>query len=314
MSDSRSSFHHNLFSINKDEAMGLKIFQVDAFTDMAFAGNPAGVMPEAKGLSRDERQKIANEMNLAETAFVEQLSDDQFDVKFFTPMEEVDLCGHATIATFFVLASQRYIRPLEDGIKKVVQHTRIGTLPVYITYENSEPTMIFMEQAAPQRFGGVKDLEKLLTALSLKKEDVGIDGFEIEPEIVSTGLRDILIPVGSEAILDRLAVNKAAFIEVSKENEVIGAHLYTILDFENPRVKVRNIAPAVGIDEEAATGTSNGALIYLLSDEKMIAGNKMLVEQGESLGRPSQILCEIQNDKILVGGIARIAIEGILHL
>lgn len=294
--------------------MGLKIYQVDAFTSEPFAGNPAGVVPEAKCLSREIRQKIANEMNLAETAFIEQITDDYFDVKFFTPMEEVDLCGHATIASFFTLASQQYIRPIESGVKKVVQRTRIGELPVYISYENSEPTMVYMEQAAPQRFGGVKDLDKLLASLSLRKEDIGIDGFEIGPEIVSTGLRDILIPVKSEAILDQLKMNKDLFIEVSKENEVIGAHLYTIKDLKNQQIKARNIAPAVGIDEEAATGTSNGALIYLLSDEKIIAGNKIVVHQGESLGRDSSIYCEIKDGKILVGGTAKISIEGVLTI
>lgn len=294
--------------------MGLKIYQVDAFTSEPFAGNPAGVVPEAKSLSREIRQKIANEMNLAETAFIEQITDNYFDVKFFTPMEEVDLCGHATIASFFTLASQQYIRPIESGVKKVIQRTRIGELPVYISYENSKPTMVYMEQAVPQRFGGVKDLDKLLASLSLRKEEIGIDGFDIGPEIVSTGLRDILIPIKSEVILDKLKVNKDAFIEVSKENEVIGAHLYTIKDLKNQLIKARNIAPAVGVDEEAATGTSNGALIYLLSDEKIIAGNKILVHQGESLGRDSSIYCEVKDGKILVGGTARVSIEGVLAI
>lgn len=292
--------------------MRRKVFQVDAFSNQPFAGNPAGVVPEAKGLSKVDRQKIANEMNLAETAFIEQIEDHYFDVKFFTPTEEVDLCGHATIASFYVLASKGYIKPLENGVKKVVQRTRIGELPVYITYENSLPSMIYMEQGSPQRFGGVQDLDRLLSALSLQQEDIGMEGFEIGPEIVSTGLRDILIPVKSEAILDRVKMNKEALITVSQENNVIGAHVYTIKDLGNNTVKARNFAPAVGVDEEPATGTSNGALIYLLTDEKMIAGNKIQVHQGEALGRASVIYCEVKDQKILVGGTARISLEGIL--
>ena len=98
-------------------------------------------------------------MNLAETAFIEQLDDHYFDVKFFTPIEEVDLCGHATIASFYILASKAYIKPLEKGVKKVIQRTKIGELSVYISYENSLPSMVYMEQAKPQRFGNVINLE-----------------------------------------------------------------------------------------------------------------------------------------------------------
>ncbi|HIW05960.1 MAG TPA: PhzF family phenazine biosynthesis protein [Candidatus Ignatzschineria merdigallinarum] len=294
--------------------MGLKVFQVDAFTDQPFAGNPAGVVPEAGGLSRIERQKIANEMNLAETAFIEQLDDHYFDVKFFTPIEEVDLCGHATIASFYILASKGYIKPLEKGVKKVIQRTKIGELSVYITYENSLPSMVYMEQAAPQRFGNVINLEQLLDAFSLQKEEIGINGHEIGPEIVSTGLRDILIPVKSEAILDRLKMNKDALMAVSKENKVIGAHIYTVKEHTHNVIKARNFAPIVGVDEEPATGTSNGALIYLLADEQIITDNKILVHQGESLGRESLIYCEIKDQAILVGGTAKISLEGILSI
>lgn len=292
--------------------MGLTIFQVDAFSNKPFAGNPAGVVPKAEGLSSADRQKIASEMSLAETAFISQIDAQTFDVKFFTPTEEVDLCGHATIASFFTLASKRYIPPIDEGVKKVVQRTNIGDLPVYITYKKGIPEMVYMVQGAPKRYGGVKDLDKLLASLALKREDIGIEGFEMGPEIVSTGLRDILIPVKSEAILNRMKMDKTAFIEVSKENEVIGAHIYTIKDWEYPLIKARNVAPAVGIDEESATGTSNGALMFLLSDEKIIKGHKMLVRQGEILGRDSDIYCEMKDHQIFVGGTARIVIEGIL--
>lgn len=84
----------------------VSIYQVDAFTGKPFAGNPAGVVPEAEGLVGEELQLIAREMNLSETAFVTRSQDAgaDFDVRFFTPVTEVDLCGHATIATFHLLA------------------------------------------------------------------------------------------------------------------------------------------------------------------------------------------------------------------
>ena len=87
------------------------IYQVDAFSDVPFGGNPAGVVPNAIGLNHIQMLKIAREMNLSETAFIFPLKDDvaDYEVRFFTPTQEVDLCGHATIASFFALASKGII-------------------------------------------------------------------------------------------------------------------------------------------------------------------------------------------------------------
>ncbi len=101
--------------------MQINIFQVDAFTDKSFRGNPAGVVPDARLLTAEQMQKIANEMNLSETAFVIPVNDELFQVRFFTPICEVDLCGHATIATFFLLAKKGYIKSIQNGIKTVYQ-------------------------------------------------------------------------------------------------------------------------------------------------------------------------------------------------
>ena len=133
--------------------MEINIFQVDAFSSKPFGGNPAGVVPDAKWLKESDMQKIANEMNLSETAFVIQRDDNLFKIKFYTPLCEIDLCGHATIATFYTLAEQGYIKPIESGIKKVFMETNIGRLPVEIEFFNNLPEHIVMEQGEPKTIG-----------------------------------------------------------------------------------------------------------------------------------------------------------------
>ena len=126
--------------------MEINIFQVDAFSSKSFGGNPAGVVPNAKWLNTTDMQKIAKEMNLSETAFVQQLDDNLFKVRFFTPICEVDLCGHATIATFYTMAKKGYIKAIEDGIKRAKLETNTGTFPIDINYKNGEPIYILIDR------------------------------------------------------------------------------------------------------------------------------------------------------------------------
>ena len=114
--------------------MEIKIKQVDAFTDIPFGGNPAGVVTDAAGLSDELKQKIAREMNLSETAFVSPSKVADFKVQFFTPRFEVDLCGHATIGTFSALYEEGKL-PADKSI--FYQETKAGVLPVELTSINN---------------------------------------------------------------------------------------------------------------------------------------------------------------------------------
>lgn len=295
--------------------MWIDIFQVDAFSREVFGGNPAGVVPNSKGLSEKDMQLIAREMNVSETAFVEEIEEDYYNVRFFTPREEVDLCGHATIGTFFIFADREYIKPIENGVKKIFQNTGAGKLPVYISYKDGKVEKVSMEQASPKKFGGVTSLDNLAEALGLKPDEIGMEDSDLEAEIVSTGLKDILLPVKSKRILDKIQVDNPYLSKISLENDVVGVHAYYMPDIDGDQVYTRNFAPRVGIDEESATGTSNGALIYLLKEKGILKGNSLTVYQGESMERPSQIECEITDDSVvMVGGQARIVVEGKLTL
>lgn len=294
--------------------MEIHIYQVDAFTDKAFGGNPAGVVPDAKGLTDMDMQNIAKEMNLSETAFIIPIDSDNYKVRFFTPVSEVDLCGHATIAAFYTLAAKGYISPIENGIKKVYQNTRVGKLAVEIFFHNGKIEKVLMEQAMPQELNKIKDIDPLLECLNIQAEDIGIEGKFIYPKIISTGLPDIILPLKDKEVLNNLNVDFKKLYLLSKKLGVTGIHVFYLPNKNSGKVFTRNFAPLVGINEEAATGTSNGALIYFLKKEGYLDNNKIISFQGESLNRPSKIYCEIEKTRkgymVKVGGQAKIVLDG----
>lgn len=298
--------------------MEIKIYQVDAFTDKVFGGNPAGIVIDTENLTKDMMQNIAKEMNLSETAFASRLDKDMFKVRFFTPVSEVDLCGHATIAMFHTLAKLKIIEPIANGLKTVYQETRLGRLPVEIVFKNGEVDKIFMEQAEPKDMAGIQDLEELLKAMGLNMEDMGVLDTTIFPRIISTGLPDIMLPVKTKQVLDGLNVDLNKLSIISERLGAIGVHVFYLPKLDSTHVYTRNFAPLVGIPEEAATGTSNGALVYFLKNNNLIKGNSIISYQGEAMKRPSTIYCEIHetNEKeiIKVGGQAIITIIGKIFL
>ncbi len=101
--------------------MEVNIYQVDVFTNQAFGGNPAGIVPDARGLDPVDMQNIAREMNLSETVFIIPTDEDNYQVRFFTPVSEVDLCGHGTVGgAFYTLAYMGYITGPYNGTKKSI--------------------------------------------------------------------------------------------------------------------------------------------------------------------------------------------------
>ena len=295
--------------------MQINIYQVDAFSETSFGGNPAGVVISGDILSEELMKNISKEMNLSETAFVTEMDGDLFAIKFFTPTCEVDLCGHATIATFHTLATMGYIDNVENGIKRVYQNTNAGKLSVDIIYKNNKVDYVLMEQANPQKIEKYSYVEKLSLAMGISKAEIGVLDLDIDPEIISTGLTDIILPLRSKSILDNLKVDMNLLSQLSEELGVIGVHAFYLPELNSKEVYTRNFAPFVGIPEEAATGTSNGALIYFLKKNKLISSDKIISNQGESMNRPSKIYCEIDETNVVrVGGKSKIVINGIMDL
>jgi PhzF family phenazine biosynthesis protein len=279
-------------------------YVIDAFTETKFGGNPAGVVIH-ENLEEKFMQKFAAEVRFSETAFIKKLDKNNFEIRFFTPTNEVDLCGHAAVASFKALLDSKSI---EDN-NKYFMKTLAGTLPVYVN--NS---FIMMEQAEPRLGKTFEDYEALAHIFKISKEDIGDVNYKLIPQAASTGLWDIMLPLKSREALYALAPDFRSLAEYSRINEVGGVHAFT-LDTEEGVALCRNFCPLFGIDEEAATGTSNGALTYYLFKNGVLKAfdQEYTFLQGHSMGRPSNITTKLinkENPRIMVGGKAVILTKG----
>jgi len=234
-------------------------------------------------------------------------------LSFFTPTTEVDLCGHATIATFYTLATLGLIKGNNDTIK-LKQKTLAGILEVELVFKEGKIEAVLMTQAVPKFLFTVEDLEPLCKVLNINKEVVGLMGYKIKPMAVSTGLSDIMLPIRSLEALKSINPDFKALADYSNCFNLIGVHAFSLeTEKADSTVSTRNFGPAAGIDEESATGTSNGALAAYLVKNGVISlteATKILCEQGYYMDNPSEIVAKVEGNLdnliIKVGGSATI--------
>lgn len=302
-----------------------RFLQADVFTEVVFGGNPVAVFPEAEGLSDDEMQKIAREMNLSETTFVVQPTDSGADVRvrFFTPSSELPFAGHPTIGTHIVLAHLgRY--QVSGPVTRVWQQVGIGTLPVdLITDGNGVTNRAVMTQGEARHGAVYNDKDKIAKALGLEPEDIHS---ELPVQVFSTGLPGLVVPVSSLEAIQRIALNIELFNRICRATSVTGAEVFTLETLDKAHhAHVRNFDPLVGIYEDPATGSMGGALgAYLLANnvfeyETVSSTTHMVLEQGYEINRPSLIEVEVDIvdgaiHQVRVGGQVVILIEGELTI
>jgi PhzF family phenazine biosynthesis protein len=258
-------------------------------------------------------RKTAAELWYSETAFLKELGDKQYHIRYFTPAAEVDLCGHATVATFYTLFASGRI-----GAGDVCEFkTLAGDLQALVTESG-----VLMDMGEAKTFGLIDEpakMEDLCKIMGAKSCAIPWKGQVLVPEMVSTGLTDIMMPVADMEALQRLAPDMKALSDLSAAYDVTGVHAFT-LDTPDGHVHCRNFAPLYDIDEEAATGTSNGALTYYLYKRGLVQpGADNLFVQGEAMDRPSKIssrltLREDGTVRIRVGGAAAILAEGEIRI
>lgn len=280
----------------------MKYFIVDAFTTRPFGGNPAGVVlvDDAQFPADQVMQQIAAEFRYSETAFVRRDGEADFTVRYFTPCGEVDLCGHATIATFGVLFKNGII----DSGKMCVNHTLAGDLKVQVG------DMVMMQMASPQVISSIDDIDRLHRIMG-----VNCSKNKLPVQIISTGLPDIIMPVNSIDELNALNPDMDALSQFSEEFSVVGVHAFALSE-NGFTAHVRNFAPLYGIPEESATGTANAALTHFLHHNGIIScPAECSFLQGEAMQRPSIVATSLKSDgTIWVGGNSKIIAAGSLFL
>lgn len=290
-------------------------YLVSAFSDRAFMGNSTGVVIDDDGrLSDIEMENIAKDINQSVIVFVRELDRDRYLTRFYTPEGEINLCGHATVATFYALAENEYIKSEEEGIKKIIQHTKIGKIPVELEYKNGKIQNIYMnlDIKLEEKF---EDEDIILKTLGLKREDIGLEiADELSMEKISTGTCDIIVPVKNEDALSSIKLNKDAAMEISKKENIISIHAFTTKD--GKEIKQRTFSPIIGEDEEFGSGTSTAATMYYLSSNKVTENHSITAVQGDYIGRVSRVFTSLtdREKRVRVGGRAYVFMNGVLYI
>lgn len=297
-----------------------RIYQVDAFTKDVFRGNPAGVVPNADGLSEAQMQAIARELNNPETAFILSPTSDDHEVwiRFFTPTTEVPSCGHATIAAHYVRAVENHLPSCT-----VVQKIGIGILPVEIVAEDGGDCRVVMTQGTPEfeeLFSG-RQRDDIITALGLTETDLDE---RCPVQVVSTGHSKVLVGIRSRATLNALRPNLSRLTEISGQIGCNGYFVFTLGSATDDILTYgRMFAPAIGIPEDPVTGNANGPLGAYLARHRLVAveGDRLSFKgrQGEAIGRPGTVEVTVELEvglpkTVRVAGQAVIAFTGQLQL
>jgi len=299
-------------------------FQIDVFTDRPLTGNALAVFPDAMGLAPSEMQALAREMNLSETTFVFPSDCATRLVRFFTPAAEIPLAGHPTIGTWWILAELGLLEPLGGSTTEVTQETGCGVLPVEIRMVSGKLETVVMTQALPEFGPEVDDVAGLARVLG---GDESLIPPGLLPQVVSTALPQLMIPVRSLDALSRLPSGGqggelAAFLRAFGTD---CAMCYT-RETTSPEATVhcRMFAPGLGVPEDPATGSAAGALGCYLVRHGVLGTEggtaTLTVEQGIEIGRPSRIEVEVESDaggsitRVRVGGRGVTVIEGEVRL
>jgi trans-2,3-dihydro-3-hydroxyanthranilate isomerase len=301
----------------------LKFYQADVFSTQPFGGNPVAVFPEAQGLTDDQLQQIAREMNLSETVFVFPPTDPAAIVRLriFTPTQEIPFAGHPVVGTFYVLAQLGMVATPEP-VTRVVQECNIGLFPVELHVRDGHVFRVVMTQPEPQFLGtveGTEDLYKVASALGLSKHVISDTKWPIE--VVSTGLPVMIVPVRTLTAVRSIRPDASAITELCGRFGANGLMTFTTVTVEpSATVHARMFAPAIGILEDPATGSASGALgAYLVQNGVVDVGpmTELIVEQGYEMERPSNILVRVESDddaiqSVKVGGQVVMVVEGTL--
>ncbi len=258
----------------------MRFFQVDAFARSVFQGNPAGVCPLESWPGDGALQSIAAENNLSETAFFVERGPGEYELRWFTPAVEVDLCGHATLASAYVI-----FRFLDPDLARVTFHTRSGPLTVERTGE-----LLVMD--FPSR-----PAEPVETPADL------VRGLGVRPVEVLRS-RDYLAVLGSEEEVARLAPDMKALARLECVG-IIATAPGTACDFVS-----RFFAPRVGVPEDPVTGSAHCTLAPYWAAR---LGRRRLRARQIS-PRGGELECELRGDRVRIGGTAALYLEGTLHV
>ena len=260
--------------------MGQEIFQVDAFTNKPFAGNPAAVCVLPRSRDDGWMQNIAKEMNLSETAFLLRQDDGSYNLRWFTPATEVPLCGHATLASAHVLWEQGYLQPEETA--------RFHTLSGLLTAKRIGE---WIELDFPMQVPAASEIPAdLMKALGTK------------PKYVGETNRNYLVELDSEEIVSNLQPDFSLLKTLPVQGVIVTSQgTNSEYDFVS-----RYFAPNVGIDEDPVTGSAHTTLVPYWAEK---LGKTQFVARQLSK-RGGELRCKLNDERVDISGKVQLYMTG----
>ncbi|WP_217593927.1 PhzF family phenazine biosynthesis isomerase [Cohnella sp. GbtcB17] len=262
----------------------IKVYHYDAFSSIPNKGNPAGVVFDGENLSEAQMREIAEKVGFNETAF--PMTSDRADlrIRFFTPGHEINLCGHATMATLYALKTKGL---LGDKTELTIE-TKAGVLPIRFT--SGSELFITMRQAAPQfqAFNGsIRDLA----------HSMGIEEDDIETRLPtlygSTGTWTLLVPIKGLDACKRMRPDNKVFPDVLKEMPRSSIHPFCLETYDSAaHMHARHFSsPFSGTIEDPVTGTASGVMgaYYARYIDSAASSLNLFIEQGQEIGRDGRV-------------------------
>ena len=291
--------------------MNTPFYQVDVFSNKLFGGNPLAVFLKCENFKEDQLQKVAREMNLSETTFVFPPShpDANFDVRIFTPEKEIPFAGHPTLGTAFVLKNAGLISINEN---KLILKFKSGLISVQL----QENGIILMKTPPGKILRTFSNTKEVANSLGIKESNVDSN---LPIQTVTTGFPALLVPINNLGSMKEILLDLALLKPILKQGKADMIYPFTRQTFEEENsIHARGFAPFIGIPEDPGTGSVASALGYYLN-VKNSKENRIIIEQGYEMKRPSNIFVEIEDmegrtNEIRVGGRVRLALKGTLYL
>ena len=263
--------------------MKIKVQFINAFTDVLFKGNSAAVIITDEWLSDSVMQSIASENNLSETAFIKSLTTEKYQIRWFSPITEIDFCGHATLAAAFVIFTENNL------LKKITFLTKtVGDLTV-IEVENGYIQMNF-PNLQPKELVDIPDV--LLKGLSITPEEVLLS--EQAYFVIYNSENDVINVTYNSCLLKRLALFDVVVTAKSNHYDFVSRYFW----------------PANGGDEDPVTGSIHAGLAPYWSEK---LNKKNLVAFQASL-RGGVLKCQVDKDRVYISGKAIQYLEGVITL
>lgn len=294
------------------------VHQVDAFTNKIFGGNPAGVVVDANHLTDEDMQNIAREMNLSETAFLLKPTKKDADIKiryFTSGKDEVDFCGHATIASLYEIGRLGLLGTQKKGKHQFLVETNVGILSMIVIKKSV--TNIAVQFTPPE-----VNLIPYHQSREIFAKRFGIPLITIDPRypiMLEKNLTDIHLVITSLKTLGELDFDFQRIKDSFKQEKIVVFSLFTPETFhEMNDIHVRGLAPLVGVPEDPFTGRLQGAIATYAMLHNLLPKTKTIrTEQGHFIGRPGFAQTTLPTQKenaIIVSGNAVHVFTGEINL